>query len=162
MQSIRGDSIAAAYLLEYDERWRFRRLWLKVDNHGPRSLELRRDIRGRWFHNGQLREDLGHCQQVMLSATPFTHSAALQRSALAVGDSERLCVAHVDLLGLRIEARQQRYQCQLRQPSHAVYLCEAEGHPPCELTLDEDGLLVQAIGQFIRVRRQVLQRADCA
>ncbi|WP_068829763.1 putative glycolipid-binding domain-containing protein [Pseudomonas sp. BMS12] len=162
IQSIRGNSIAATYVLRYDERWRFRSLWLKADNQGQRSLDLRRDIRGRWYLDGQLREDLGECQQVMLSASPFTHTPLLQRSALAAGDSERVCVAHVDLLSLGVEARQQRYLCQQRQASHAVYLCEAEGHAPCELTLDDSGLLVQAIGQFIRVRQHILRQAECA
>ena len=162
MQSIRGDSIVATYTLRYDERWRFRRLWLKADNQGQRSLDLHRDIRGLWFLDGRPREDLSECQQVVLSASPFTHTPILQRDALAVGDSERVWVAHVDLLSLRVEARQQRYQCLQRQASHAVYLCEAEGHAPCELTLDDGGLLVQAIGQFVRVSRNILSQADCA
>jgi hypothetical protein len=71
-------------------------------------------------------------------------------------------VAHVDLLGLRVEPRTQRYQCLQRHPSHTLYQCDAEGHEPCELTLDGDGLLVQAIGQFIRTSRQLLRQADCA
>ncbi|WP_252270923.1 putative glycolipid-binding domain-containing protein [Pseudomonas subflava] len=162
IQSIRGNSIAATYLLAYDERWRFRRLWLKVDNHGQRSLELRRDIRGHWHLNGQLRDDLGDCQHVMLSASPFTHSPLLRPGLLETGDSERFRVAHVDLLGLRVEARSQRYQCLQHHASHAVYRCEAEGHEPCELTLDEAGLLVQGIGQFIRTSRQTLRHARCA
>lgn len=162
LRSIRGDSIAAAYLLRYDARWRLRSLWLKVDNHGPRSLQLRRDMHGRWWQGNAPRDDLAECQQVVLSASPFTHTPLLQRSALAVGDSERLCVAYVDLHSLRIEPRWQRYQCLQRQASHAVYLYEAEGHPPCELTLDADGLLVQAIGQFIRTERRILREAECA
>ena len=162
MQSIRGNSIVATYTLKYDERWRFRRLWLKVDNHGQRSLDLHRDIRGNWFLDGRLREDLAECQQVMLSASPFTQTPLLQQRALAVGDSERVSVVHIDLLSLRVEARQQRYQCLHRQASHAVYLCEAEGHEPCELTLDDNDLLVQAIGQFVRVSRHILRQADCA
>ena len=162
IQSIRGNSIAATYLLTYDERWRFRRLWLKVDNQGQRSLELRHDIRGHWHLNGRPREDLADCQQVILSATPFTHTALLQSGSLAVGDGERFRVAHVDLLGLRVEPRTQRYQCLQRHASHTLYQCDAEGHEPCELTLDGDGLLVQAIGQFIRTSRQLLRQAYCA
>lgn len=162
IQSIRGNSIAATYVLRYDERWRFRSLWLKADNLGQRSLNLHRDIRGRWFVDGRLREDLGECQQVMLSSSPFTHTPILRRSALPAGDSEQVCVAYVDLLGLRVEARQQRYLCQQRQASHAVYLSESEGHDSVELTLDDEGLLVQAIGQFIRVRQNILRQAEYA
>lgn len=162
IQSIRGNSMAATYVLRYDERWRFRSLWLKADNLGQRSLTLHRDIRGRWFVDGRLREDLGECQQIMLSSSPFTHTPILRRSALPTGDSERFCVAYVDLLSLRVEARQQRYLCQQRQSSHSVYLCESEGHESIELTLDDGGLLVQAIGQFIRVRQDILRQAESA
>ncbi|MFG0382914.1 putative glycolipid-binding domain-containing protein [Pseudomonas sp. zbq_18] len=162
IQSIRGNSMAATYVLRYDERWRFRSLWLKADNLGQRSLTLHRDIRGRWFVDGRLREDLGECQQIMLSSSPFTHTPILRRSALPTGDSERFCVAYVDLLSLRVEARQQRYLCQQRQSSHSVYLCESEGHESIELTLDDGGLLVQAIGEFIRVRQDILRQAESA
>lgn len=162
LQSIRGNSVAATYVLRYDERWRFRRLWLKADNLGQRHLELRRDIRGRWYLNGQPRDDLGDCQQVMLSASPFTHTPPLQRSALQPGESETLNVAYVDLLSLHVEARQQRYLCEQRQASHAVYRCEAEGHAAVELTVDDKGLLVQAIDQFIRVREHTLRQAEYA
>lgn len=108
IQNLKGHSIAATYVLTCDPRWRFRRLWLKVDNHGPQSLTLQRDIRGRWFLDGQLRPDLGECQHVMFSSSPFTHTPALQRCALEIGQSEQLQVAHIDLLSLRVEARSQR------------------------------------------------------
>ncbi len=157
LQSIRGNSIAAAYLIKCDERWRFRRLWLKVDNHGQRSLELRRDLRGHWFLNEQPRDDLRDCQQVMLSASPFTHTPALQRCALEAGQSEELAVAHVDLLSLRVEARQQRYHCLRQGNGQAVYQCEAEGHPSCELTVDQFSLLQQASEQFVRVSQRTLR-----
>lgn len=110
IQSLQGQSIAATYVLNCDPRWRFRRLWLKVDNHGQRSINLKRDIRGNWLHNGEPRPDLSDCQQVMLSDSPFTHTPALQRCALETGQSELMQVAYVDLLTLKVEARSQRYQ----------------------------------------------------
>lgn len=156
LQSIRGNSIAAAYTLKCDARWRFRRLWLKVDNHGPRSLELRRDLRGQWFLNGMLRADLQHCQQVMLSASPYTHTPALQRCALESGQSEQLAVAYIDLLSLKVEARLQRYHCLQQGAEQTLYRCEAEGHPSCELTVDRFALLQKASEQFIRVSQRRL------
>ncbi|HSC84518.1 MAG TPA: putative glycolipid-binding domain-containing protein [Pseudomonas sp.] len=157
LQSIRGNSIAATYVLKYDERWRFRRLWLKVDNLGQRSLELRRDPRGHWFLNGQQRDDLRDCQQVMLSASPFTHTPVLQRCALEVGQSEQFSVAHIDLLSLRIEPRQQHYHCLSQNDRQAVYQYEAEGHPGCELSVDQFALLQQASEQFVRVSQRTLR-----
>lgn len=129
IQSLKGHSIAATYVLNCDPRWRFRRLWLKVDDHGPKSLTLLRDIRGRWFLDGQLRPDLGDCQHVMFSSSPFTHTPALQRCALETGQSEQLQVAHIDLLSLRVEARSQRYLCLRQSANQATYRCEAEGKP---------------------------------
>lgn len=157
LQNIRGNSIAAAYLLKCDERWRFRQLWLKVDNHGQRRLELRRDLRGQWFLNGEPRDDLRECQQVMLCASPFTHTPALQRCALEAGQSEQLSVAHVDLLNLRVEARQQRYHCLRQTSSQTIYRSEMEGRPSCELTVDQFSLLQHANKQFVRVSQRTLR-----
>lgn len=157
MQSIRGSSIAATYVLKCDERWRFRRLWLKVDNQGQRSLSLRRDIRGNWFLNGELREDLSQCQQVMLSASPFTHTPALQRCALETGQSEQLAVAYVDLLSLRVEARSQRYQCLRQGDGQTLYRSEAEGHAPSELLVDQHALLMSASAEYQRISSRTLQ-----
>lgn len=151
IQSLKGHSIAATYVLNCDPRWRFRRLWLKVDDHGPKSLTLLRDIRGRWFLDGQLRSDLGDCQHVMFSSSPFTHTPALQRCALETGQSEQLQVAHFDLLSLRVEARSQRYLCLRQSANQATYRCEAEGKPGHELTVDRDALLMKASEQFIRL-----------
>lgn len=156
MQSIRGNSIAATYVLKCDERWRFRRLWLKVDNHGQRSLDLRRDIRGHWFLNGELREDLEQCQQVMLSASPFTHTPALQRCALEVGESEQLDVAYVDLLSLRVDARSQRYQYLRQSDGQALYRSEAEGHAASELLVDQDALLMRSSAEYLRISSRTL------
>ena len=151
IQSLQGHSIAASYILNCDPCWRFRRLWLKVDNHGQRSLDLKRDIRGHWFHNGEPRPDLLECQHVMLSASPFTHTPLLQRCALETGQSEQLQVAHIDLLSLRVEARSQRYLCLRQSANQATYRCEAEGKPGHELTVDRDALLMKASEQFIRL-----------
>ena len=157
MQVVRGDSLVASYLLDCDPRWRFRRLWLKVDNHGPRSITLQRDIRGNWLHNGEPRPDLQGCQHVMLSASPFTHTPALQRCALEPGQSEELQVAHIDLLSLRIEARSQRYHCLQRRPQQSLYRSQAEGKPSCELTVDDQALLVKASEQYQRMSQRRLK-----
>lgn len=151
LQSLQGNSMAATYVLNYDPRWRFRRLWLKVDNHGQRSIELQRDIRGHWYHNGELRPDLRNCQQVMLSASPFTHTPILQRCALESGQSEQLQVAHVDVLSLRVEAHSQRYQHLHRNQRESRYRCDSEGGTGSDLTVDEHALLIAASDQFLRL-----------
>ncbi|MFC5699128.1 putative glycolipid-binding domain-containing protein [Pseudomonas sp. GCM10022186] len=84
-------------MLDSDPRWRFRHLWLKVENHGQSSLRLDRDIRGRWLLNGQ------------------------HRRGLDTGQREQLQIAYIDLPSLRVEARQSRYHC-LRQ--QAQELCQ--------------------------------------
>jgi hypothetical protein len=156
IQNRNGQSIAATYVLDSDPRWRFRHLWLKVENHGQRSLRLDRDVRGRWFLDGQHRRDLDDCQLVMLSATPFTHTPALQRCALEIGQSEQLRVAYVDLPSLRVDARSLRYQCLRQHPQHTLYRCEAEGRKPIELTVDRQSLLLEAHGLYQRMSARTL------
>lgn len=151
MQSLNGQSLVASYALNCDPRWRFRRLWLKVDNQGQRSLKLQRDIRGNWYHNGEPRPDLDDCQAVMLSASPFTHTPALQRCALETGQSAQLQVAYVDLLSLKVEARSQRYQCLKQQDRQTHYRSEAEGRKSSELTVDKHALLVKDSDHYVRM-----------
>src|SRR3989338_3708822 len=151
MQSLKGQSLVASYALNYDPRWRFRRLWLKVDNQGQRSLKLQRDIRCNWYHNGEPRPDLNDCQTVMLSASPFTHTPALQRCALETGQSAQLQVAYVDLLSLKVEARSQRYQCLKQQDRQIHYRSDAEGRKSSELTVDEHALLVKDSDHYTRM-----------
>jgi hypothetical protein len=157
MQSLRGNSIVASYVINCDPRWRFRRLWLKVDNHGQRSLNLRRDVRGNWLLNGELRPDLSECQQVMLSDSPFTHTPALQRCALETGQSESLQVAFIDLLTLTVEPRRQRYQRLRDENSGTLYRSEPQGRPSHELMVDEHALLVKASDQFLRMSSRDLK-----
>ncbi|MNP03775.1 hypothetical protein D3C76_956710 [compost metagenome] len=156
IQNRNGQSIAATYVLDSDPCWRFRHLWLKVENHGQRSLRLDRDVRGHWFLDGQHRRDLDDCQLVMLSATPFTHTPALQRCALEIGQSEQLRVAYVDLPSLRVDARSLRYQCLRQLPQHTLYRCEAEGRKPIELTVDRQSLLLEAHGLYQRMSARTL------
>lgn len=157
MQSLRGNSIVASYVINCDPRWRFRRLWLKVDNHGQRSLNLKRDVRGNWLLNGELRPDLSECQQVMLSDSPFTHTPALQRCALETGQSESLQVAFIDLLTLTVEPRRQRYQRLRDENGGTLYRSESQDRPSHELMVDEHALLVKASDQFLRMSSRDLK-----
>ncbi|MHA6492751.1 putative glycolipid-binding domain-containing protein [Pseudomonas borbori] len=157
MQSLQGTSIAASYVLNCDPRWRFRRLWMKVDNHGQRSIDLRRDIRGIWYNNGEPRPDLLDCQHVMLSASPFTHTPLLQRCALEIGQSHALRVAYIDVLTLTVEARSQRYHCVRQQRGETLYRSEPEGAASSDLTVDEHALLMHSSDHFVRLSSRDLK-----
>ncbi|WP_296269747.1 putative glycolipid-binding domain-containing protein [Pseudomonas sp. UBA6323] len=157
MQVIRGNSIAANYLIDCDARWRFRRLWLKVDNHGQRKLSLERDLRGNWLLNGELRPELQRCQHVMLSASPFTHTPLLQRSALETGQSDEMQVAYIDLVNLKVEPRQQRYQCLHRRPGENLYRSQAENQAQEELSVDDQVLLLNANEHYLRLNPRELK-----
>src|SRR5690606_5758850 len=157
MQVIRGNSIVANYLIDCDERWRFRRLWLKVDNQGQRSLSLQRDLRGNWLLNGELRPELQNCQHVMLSASPFTHTPLLQRSALETGQSDEMQIALIDLLNFKVEPRRQRYQCLRRRPGENLYRSQAQGHAQEDLSVDDQALLLNANEQYLRLSQRELK-----
>ncbi len=157
MQVIRGNSIVASYMIDCDPRWRFRRLWLKVDNQGPRKLCLQRDLRGHWLLNGEPRHDLQHCQHIMLSASPFTHTPLLQRSALETGQRDEVTVAYVDVLSQRVEPRLQRYQCLRRHSGESHYRSQVEGHAHEELSVDDQVLLLKANEQYLRLSQRELK-----
>ncbi|MFV9682358.1 putative glycolipid-binding domain-containing protein [Pseudomonas sp. NY15367] len=157
IQVIKGNSIVANYLIDCDARWRFRRLWLKVDNHGQRNLCLQRDLRGNWLLNGEPRPELQRCQHVMLSASPFTHTPLLQRSTLETGQSDETMVAYIDLLSLKVEPRQQHYQCLQRRAGEHLYRSQAEGHAQEELSVDAQAQLLNANEQYLRLSQRELK-----
>ncbi|MDP9941104.1 putative glycolipid-binding domain-containing protein [Ectopseudomonas alcaliphila] len=157
MLVIKGDSIVANYMIDCDPSWRFRRLWLKVDNQGQRNICLQRDLRGNWLLNGEPRPDLLQCQHVMLSASPFTHTPALQRSALETGQSDEMQVAYIDILSLKVESRQQRYQCLHRRPGESLYRSQAEGRADEELSVDDQALLLKANDHYLRLSQRDLK-----
>jgi len=154
MQAVRGNSIVANYLLDCDPQWSARRLWLKVDNQGPRSLSLQRDRLGNWLLDGEPRSDLHGCQQIVLSCSPFTHTPTLQRCALQVGQSETLQVAYVDMLGLKVEARQQHYRCLQRRAGEHLYRSQIEGLASEELSVDAQALLLNTSDHYLRMSQR--------
>ncbi|MCU1716401.1 putative glycolipid-binding domain-containing protein [Pseudomonas sp. 5P_3.1_Bac2] len=157
MQSLQGSSIAANYVLNFDANWRFHSLWIKVDNQGQRSLSLRRDEQGTWLPNERARPDLAACQQIFLSDSPFTHTPLLMRCGLSEGQSEVLPVAFVNLLTLGVEARQQRYQRRPQSNGQSHYRSETQGLRSTELSVDPQGLVIKASGQFMRISSQRLK-----
>ena len=90
----------------------------------------------------------------MLSASPFTHTPALQRSALETGQSDEMQVAYIDMLSFKVEPRQQRYQCLRRRPGESLYRSQAEGHAHEELSVDDHALLLKADQHYLRLSQR--------
>ena len=162
MEVIKGDSIAASYLIDCDQHWQFRRLWIKVENHGQRSLCLRRDEQGNWLLDGVPRPDLQGCQHVMLSASPFTHTPILQCCRLQAKQSEELRVVYIDLLTLQIEPRLQRYECLSQSPDENLYYSQTEGCLDEELEVDGQTLLVNSNERYMCLSQRDLKLSELA
>lgn len=149
MQVLRGESIAASYLIDCDPFWQFRRLWLKVEHHGQRSLCLSLNEHGNWRLDGELRPDLQGCQHIMLSASPFTHTPILQCCRLQAGQSQDMRVVYVDLLSLQVQACRQRYECLSQCPDGHLYHSQTEGCLGEELEVDGKTLLLNANERYV-------------
>lgn len=122
------------------------------------SLNAReRVLRGNWLLNGELRPELQRCHHIMLSASPFTHTPLLQRSALETGQSDEIKVAYIDLLSLKVEPRQQHYQCLQRRAGENLYRSQAEGHAQEELSVDDQAQLLNANEQYLRLSQRELK-----
>ncbi|MGP0174937.1 putative glycolipid-binding domain-containing protein [Pseudomonas sp. NCHU5208] len=157
MQVIRGESIAASYLIDCNPQWQFRRLWLKVENHGQRRLCLRRDEQGNWLVDGVARPDLQGCQHIMLSASPFTHTPILQCCDLQAGQSQDMQVVYIDLPSLQIQVRQQRYECLSMSPEESFYHSQTEGCLGEELEVDGQTLLLNANERYMCLSQRELK-----
>ena len=112
---------------------------------------------GNWLLDGVPRPDLQQCQHVILSASPFIHTPALQRSALETGQSDEMQVAYIDMLSFKVEPRQQRYQCLRRRPGESLYRSQAEGHAHEELSVDDHALLLKADQHYLRLSQRDLK-----
>jgi uncharacterized protein len=138
------------YRLTCDGGWRMRELDIELLSGDRRVLELRADGLGHWTRGGVALPALDGCIDVDLSATAFTNTLPVRRLELAPGDAQEIALAYVDIPDLTLERADQRYTCLGRGGDRLRYRFESledgvVGYSN-ELTLDEDGLVVDYPG----------------
>ena len=141
------------YSISWDDEWRTRYVFLTValsEGSGARRLELVASGRGHWVAgDGAPLPELDGALDVDISATPFTNTLAIRRLGLAVGESADIRVAWIAVPELTVHSDPQRYT---RLGPNAYRFESLDGSFTREITVDDDGLVLEYPGLFRRVR----------
>jgi uncharacterized protein len=142
-------SYAGWFHLFIDADWRVTRFavhhtagtWLHLQAHGL----------GQWIDDrNQPLSEFDGCIDIDISATPFTNTLPVRRLSWQAGQSRDLEMLYIPFETLKPRRDRQRYTC--LQPSRLFrYEGLLDGFT-AEITIDEDGLVVDYAGLFQRIR----------
>jgi hypothetical protein len=139
------------YRLAWDASWRITRADLRVTTAGPpRWLRLTADGDGRWTdETGGRIASLDGCVELDIFPTPFTNTFPVRRQAMKVGERRQFRMAWILAPQLTVSPQEQAYT----RLAERLYLFESlDGSGfRAELTVDEDGLVLDYPGLFRRV-----------
>lgn len=143
-------SFDARYKIVMDPYWRILRLSVWVIGDPVRQLELNRGDRGIWTDaQGIALPQLAGCQEIDISATPFTNSIPVKKMTGLKEKSFR--VAYISVPDLSIEAVEQRYTTLSRGKYRYENLNTGFS---AELDFDQFGLIADYPGLFKTIYRK--------
>jgi len=111
-------------------------------------LTLSTNGQGTWRDTHDARPDLSGCIDIDFEVTPFTNTLPIRRAPLAIGESRRIMVAYIPADTLEPRPDEQIYT---RLDAHRYRFEEADGSFEAEITVDDDGLVVDYPGLFERM-----------
>jgi len=144
-----GALLACGFRIEVDAGWATRRVeaW-SVSAAGEVRVRLAADADRHWWLDGARSPHLDGCLDVDVAATPLTNTFPINRLAgLAVGAAVTFPVAWVDVPGLGVTRVDQTY----RRLADRRWQYSDERYGAFELSVDDDGLVVDYTGFAIRV-----------
>jgi uncharacterized protein len=143
------------YRIECDARWQVTRLAIRLA--GGTALDLHRkdgnngDAHAWTDARGVPQDDLRGCIDVDITATPFTNTLPIRRLRLERGERRVIRVAYVRVPELSVSAVEQAYTC--IEPNRRYRYEGLETGFTADITVDEDGLVLDYPGLFTRIRR---------
>ena len=153
VREINGHVFTAVYVIHFFPDGTFRALELKVITDEVRTLFLSIDENGIWRNETDEEQPyLSGCYEIDISVTPFTNTLAIQRLNLAIGQSQDIEVAYIQLPDLVVEKSIQRYTYLGMQNNKQTYKYESLSSGfTAELLLDEHLLVLNYPELFTRV-----------
>lgn len=146
-----GEPFTLTYRMDWDDRWQLHWADLVVERAaGRRTLTLRTDGQGNWRDGqGAALPELAGCRDIDIWPTPFTNSFPLLRSRLAISERREFHMAWVSAPDLTVKSQPQAYT-RLSERRYRFENLDGSGFTT-EITVDEDGLVVDYPGFFQRV-----------
>jgi hypothetical protein len=140
------------YRLTWDAAWRLRDATLvATTDRSARSLTLHSDGQGHWREGeGRAMSVLDGCMDIDIWPTPFTNTFPIRREPMALGERREFLVAWICAPDLTVHAQAQAYT-RLAERLYSFENLDGSGFQ-AELPVDEDGIVVDYPGLFLRVR----------
>ena len=145
--SVNGVDCAVSYTVSADPHWVTRRVSVRLDAGGTRTLELEHDDDGAWSVDGVIRPDLAGCLDVDLGISPSTNTLPIRRLDIDVAHTERLVAAWVRFSDMVVEPLPQTYE----RLAESVYRYRSESFQ-ADLEVDERGVVLRYGDDLWRAR----------
>jgi hypothetical protein len=150
-----GSAYGAFYEARLDSRWLFQ--FLAVERTDGAGLRLASDGDGHWTRDGAPLPALDGCIDIDLSASPFTNSLPIRRTAFTAGQPVAFRMAWIPFETLQPQPDEQIYTWL----GGSTYRYQAaDGSFDAELTVDGDGLVLSYPPLFERVDAPPLSSND--
>jgi len=146
-----GHSFRLDYKIDCDPFYRVRTVHASL--HGGAAIAITSNGDGNWFD--QQHQNLSHikgCEDVDISATPFTNTLPIRRLAWQPDQIEKLHVVYFAIPEMTIHADEQRYTCVEQRPDGSTFYFEqiSTGFA-ATLKIDADGLVSDYPGLFTKL-----------
>jgi hypothetical protein len=146
-----GNAYGLHYKVRCDAQWHTRYAWLKIIGGG--ELKLHGDGAGHWHDgHGLVLSGIEGCIDIDIAATPFTNTLPIRRLQLAEGERQPISVAYISTPDLKVTRAEQAYSC--IGLNHEYRYESIFHHFTANLTVDEDGLVIDYPTLFTRLPRE--------
>ncbi len=148
-----GIPFRAGYTIMCDLEWKVQVVRVELLNSERKIRLIADEEEDHWVGNAyEPLPLLNGCRDVDISVTPFTNTLPIRRLNLAVGQSAELSVIYIKVPELDVMPVQQRYTYLEEKPDRKLYNYEGlSSHFTANLTIDNDGLVIDYAGVFKRI-----------
>jgi hypothetical protein len=149
---IDGTLLRARYEVRADSAYQFTELQLRLTFPEERTLRLTRANDGSWAGvSAEVNQAIWGCDEIDLSASPFTNTLPIKRLKLEPGQGAEIMVAFVEFPQLSVYPERQRYTLLERTERGSLYRFEhlSSGFTR-DIAVDVDGLVAEYPDLFRR------------
>jgi uncharacterized protein len=153
--SVEGQQYRLGYVVRCDRSFLLRSAELTCRSDENRRVVLARDAAGVWRDEaGSERPTLAGCNDIDITASPFTNTLPIRRLRLRQAQPVEVRVAYIWVPSLTVTFDRQRYTLLQTEAAESLYRFESlvavEGFV-AEVRVDRDGLVVEYEGLFRRL-----------
>ena len=135
------------YKVKTDLQWNLRSFQLHAVVNSIDWVVEGQLTHGKWSINGQERSEFENLKFIDISLTPFTNSLPIQQLNLQLGEEEPIEVMYIDVVHKELSRVQQSF---VKLDKETVRYANVPKDFQADITIDEEGLVVDYPGLFVR------------